>query len=86
MLRRFAPVDGIFIDMCWNQPSASRRATDGMRREGLDPADADHRDRYAELVARRSMARYSAMVDKALPPDAVQGAWFNSRPKTGLFE
>ncbi|WP_369182381.1 hypothetical protein [Streptomyces sp. Y1] len=86
MLRRFAPVDGIFIDMCWNQPSASRWATDGMRREGLDPADADHRDRYAELVARRSMARYSAMVDKALPPDAVQGAWFNSRPKTGLFE
>ncbi|MGW2377119.1 alpha-L-fucosidase [Kitasatospora sp. NPDC001683] len=86
VLRRFAPVDGIFIDMCWNQPSASRWAIDGMRREGLDPADADHRNRYAELVARRYMARYSTMVEKALPPDAVQGAWFNSRPKTGLAE
>ncbi|MER5639167.1 alpha-amylase family protein [Kitasatospora sp. NPDC002227] len=86
VLRRFAPVDGIFVDMCWNQPSVSRWAVDGMRREGLDPADADHRDRYANLVARRCMARYSAMAEKALPPDAVQGVWFNSRPKTGLPE
>ncbi|MEU9044238.1 MULTISPECIES: alpha-amylase family protein [unclassified Kitasatospora] len=84
VLRRFAPVDGIFIDMCWNQPSVSRWAVDGMRREGLDPADADHRARYADLVARRYMARYSAMVEKALPPDAAQGVWFNGRPKTGL--
>ncbi|MFD8081489.1 beta-galactosidase trimerization domain-containing protein [Kitasatospora sp. NPDC059722] len=86
VLRRFAPVDGIFIDMCWNQPSASRWAVDGMRREGLDPADADHRNRYANLVARRYMARYSAMVEKALPADAAQSVWFNSRPKTGLPE
>lgn len=86
VLRRFAPVDGIFVDMCWDQPSASRWAIDGMRREGLDPADADHRARYATLVARRYMARYSAMVEKALPPDAAQGIWFNSRPKTGLSE
>ncbi|AUY53532.1 hypothetical protein EH183_36975 [Streptomyces sp. CB01881] len=86
VLHRFAPVDGIFIDMCWNQPSASRWAVDGMRREGLDPADAEQRNRYANLVARRYMARYSAMVEKALPPDAVQGVWFNSRPKTRLPE
>jgi hypothetical protein len=86
VLRRFAPVDGIFIDMCWDQPSVSRWPVDGMRREGLDPADLDHRDRYAKLVARRYMARYSAMVDKVLPPDAAQGVWFNGRPKTGLHE
>ncbi|MFE0458819.1 alpha-L-fucosidase [Kitasatospora sp. NPDC058965] len=86
VLRRFSPVDGIFVDMCWDQPSASRWAIDGMRREGLDPADADHRNRYATLVARRAMARYSAMVEKALPPDAAQGVWFNSRPKTFLSE
>ncbi|MFC5661715.1 alpha-amylase family protein [Kitasatospora misakiensis] len=86
VLRRFAPVDGIFIDMCWNQPSVSRWAVDGMRREGLDPAEAEHRNRYANLVAQRYMARYSAMVEKALPADAVQGVWFNSRPKTGLAE
>ncbi|MEV4560720.1 alpha-amylase family protein [Kitasatospora sp. NPDC049285] len=86
VLRRFAPVDGVFIDMCWDQPSVSRWAVDGMRREGLDPADADHRARYATLVARRYMARYSAMVEKALPDGAAQGAWFNSRPKAGLPE
>ncbi|GLW73794.1 hypothetical protein Kpho02_60920 [Kitasatospora phosalacinea] len=74
VLRRFAPVDGIFVDMCWDQPSVSRWAVDGMRREGLDPADADHH------------ARYSAMVEKALPDGAVQGAWYNSRPKAGLRE
>ncbi|MFF9643021.1 alpha-amylase family protein [Kitasatospora aureofaciens] len=84
VLRRFAPVDGIFVDMCWSQPSLSRWAVDGMRREGLDPADADHRARHADLVAQRYMARYSAMVEKALPPDAAQGVWFNGRPKTRL--
>ncbi|WP_175410087.1 beta-galactosidase trimerization domain-containing protein [Streptomyces sp. TRM64462] len=86
VLRRFAPVDGIFVDMCWDQPSASRWAVDGMRREGLDPADADHRARYATLVARRYMARYTAMVEQALPEDSAMGVWFNGRPKTGLPE
>ncbi|WP_457030721.1 alpha-L-fucosidase [Kitasatospora sp. P5_F3] len=86
VLRRFAPVDGIFVDMCWDQQSVSRWAIDGMRRDGLDPADADHRARYARTVARRYMARYSAMVEKALPSDAAMGIWFNSRPKTGLLE
>ena len=86
VLRRFAPVDGIFLDMCWDQPSASKWAVDGMRREGLDPADRDHRARYARLNALRYMARYREMVEKALPDDAVQGVWFNSRPKTNLHE
>src|SRR5438132_1477038 len=30
VLRRFAPVDGLFLDMCWDQPSLSRYAIDGM--------------------------------------------------------
>lgn len=86
VLRRFAPVDGVFLDMCWDQPSASRWAVEGMRREGLDPADAEHRARYARLNALRYMGRYREMVEKALPEDAVQGVWFNSRPKTNLHE
>jgi hypothetical protein len=86
VLRRFAPVDGIFLDMCWDQPSASRWAIDAMRRIGLDPADADDRSRYARANALRYMARYREMVEKALPDDAVQGVWFNSRPKTNLHE
>ncbi|MFE9428817.1 beta-galactosidase trimerization domain-containing protein [Kitasatospora sp. NPDC006697] len=86
VLRRFAPVDGIFVDMCWTQPSATRWAVDGMRREGLDPTDADHRAEYADLVAQRYMARYSAMVEQALPAGSTMGVWFNGRPKTALAE
>jgi len=86
VLRRFAPVDGIFLDMCWDQPSASKWAIDGMRRDGLDPAGPQDRVRYARSNALRYMERYREMVEKALPEDAVQGVWFNSRPKTNLHE
>jgi hypothetical protein len=86
VLRRFAPVDGVFLDMCWDQPSASKWAIDGMRRDGLDPADPQHRAGYARANALRYMQRYREMVEKALPEDAVQGVWFNSRPKTNLQE
>lgn len=34
-------------------------------------------------ATRRCMARYSAMVEKAMPPDAAMGIWFNGRPKRG---
>jgi hypothetical protein len=86
VLRRFAPVDGIFLDMCWDQPSATKWAVDGMRHEGLDPTDPQDRERYARSTALRYMQRYREMVEKALPEDAVQGVWFNSRPKTNLHE
>lgn len=84
VLRRFAPVDGMFLDMCWDQPSCTSYAIDGMRREGLDPTDTRDRNRYARSVALQYIARYREMVEKALPDDAAQGVWFNSRPKTNL--
>lgn len=84
VLRRFAPVDGIFFDMCWDQPSTTRWAVDGMRRAGLDPRDADDRDRYARQVAWQYMDRLRAMVEPVLSLRTRQGAWFNSRPKTNL--
>ncbi|HEX8496736.1 MAG TPA: alpha-L-fucosidase [Actinomycetales bacterium] len=86
VLRRFAPVDGIFMDMCWDQTSSSRWANDGMRRAGLDPVDPRDRQRYARSTALGYMERYRDMVEKALPADAAQGVWFNSRPKTNLHE
>lgn len=84
VLRRFAPVDGIFFDMCWDQPSTTRWAVDGMRRAGFDARDAGDRDRYARHVALESMNRLRAMVEPALSARTQQGAWFNSRPKTNL--
>ena len=84
VLGHFGTVDGIFLDMCWDQPSASRWAVDAMRRKGLDPRDPAHRDRHAREVAHRYMAGYRALVLPHLSPDAAMSVWFNSRPKTAL--
>ena len=84
VLDRFAPVDGIFLDMCWDQPSLSRWAIAGMAGEGLDPASPAERGRYARLVAKRYMERFSRMVEPALLPGSPTGAWFNSRPKAEI--
>ncbi len=86
VLRRFGPVDGIFLDMCWDQPSASRWAVDGARRLGLDPRDPDDRARYARQLAHTYMGRFRDMIEPALHPDSAMGVWFNSRPKTNLHE
>ncbi|REF36996.1 alpha-amylase family protein [Thermasporomyces composti] len=82
VLRRFAPVDGIFLDMCWDQPSVSRWAVDGMRKAGLDPTDPEHRSRYARMVAHRYMARYRDMVRAANARSQPATIFFNSRPRT----
>ena len=84
VLERYSPVDGIFFDMCWDQPSSSRWAIAGMKREGLDPRDAEDRARYARSVAHRYMERYKSMVEPALRPGSPMAVWFNSRPKAGL--
>ncbi|GII32974.1 alpha-amylase family protein [Planotetraspora mira] len=86
VLTRFGTVDGIFLDMCWDQPSSSKWAVDGMRRAGLDPADAADRDRFARKVAHEYMGRFRDMVLPHLADDAPMSIWFNSRPKTALAE
>ena len=86
VLRRFGPVDGMFLDMCWDQPSTTKWAMDGARQAGLDPRDPDDRDRYARQVAHTYMSRYRDMVEAALAPDSPMGVWFNSRPRTNLQE
>jgi hypothetical protein len=86
VLERYAPVDGIFLDMCWDQPSSSHWAMDGMRAAGLDPADPGDQATYAREVALRYMARFSALVEPALVPGSPTGTWFNSRPKANLVE
>jgi hypothetical protein len=83
VLRRFKPVDGLFLDMTWDQPSASKWAIDGMKKSSLDPRDAGDRNRYARQVAFDYMARFKKMVDDAQPKQPA-GVWFNSRSKTNL--
>ncbi|MCP4644605.1 MAG: hypothetical protein GY851_29445 [bacterium] len=84
VLSRFAPLDGLFLDMCWDQPSCSQWAMDGMRSRGYDPCDDGDRGTYAREIAHEYMARFKKMVDKAHRNTAPVGIWFNSRPKTNL--
>lgn len=84
VLDRFAPVDGIFLDMCWDQPSLSKWAIAGMERKGFDPRQPGDRARYAREVAHGYMGRFRDMIEAAHRRHRPAGVWFNSRPKTNL--
>jgi hypothetical protein len=84
VLERFAPVDGIFMDMCWDQVSCSKWAMEGMLKKGYDPRKDEDRTRYARDVAHQYMERYRNMVEDAHRKHDPVGIWFNSRPKTNL--
>ncbi|AMM21595.1 hypothetical protein AX769_17420 [Frondihabitans sp. PAMC 28766] len=84
VIDRFAPLDGLFLDMCWDQPSTSVWAKRGMQDAGRDPESVDDRAVYARQVAHQYMQRFQAMVEPHLDPEVASGVWFNSRPKTAL--
>jgi hypothetical protein len=84
VLRKFAPVDGLFLDMCWDQPSCSKWAIDGMKKKGFDPREEADRWKYSRVVAHEYMARFRDMLEQAQKGHAPAGVWFNSRPKTNL--
>ena len=83
VLDLFAPTDGIFLDMCWDQPSCSPWAMAAMKKGGYDPLSEADRMAYAREVSESYMKRFKKMVDAAHPGREV-GIWFNSRPKTNL--
>lgn len=84
VLEKFAPVDGIFMDMCWDQPSCSKWAIDCMLKKGYDPRKEEDRNRYAREAVHGYMQRYRDMVEAAQSGHKPAGIWFNSRPKTNL--
>jgi hypothetical protein len=83
VVRRYRPVDGIFLDMCWDQPSCSPWAVAGMQKAGLDPADEQDRNRYALQVVHAYMKRYNRLV-RDLNRGKPAPVWYNSRPKVRL--
>ncbi|GIH19378.1 alpha-L-fucosidase [Rugosimonospora africana] len=83
---RYSTDDGIFLDMCWDQPSVSTWAIAGARRAGLDPSIPADRRRYAAQVSRQYMARYADLVGRRTSAGRRAGVWFNSRPKLNLRE
>ena len=60
VLKAFRPVDGIFFDMCWDQPSVSPWAIRGMRERNLNPESEPDRAAYAQAVSLAYMERFHA--------------------------
>ena len=83
VLKAFKPADGIFFDMCWDQPSVSKWAVAGMVQRGMNPERAEDRSAYAHQVAIEYMKRFYKLV-KAASPEAT--CYFNSRPLHNLAE
>ncbi|HEV2292875.1 MAG TPA: alpha-amylase family protein [Tepidisphaeraceae bacterium] len=83
ILQRFKPVDGIFFDMCWDQPSVSRYAKTEMAQWGLSPADEQDRIRHAHRVALAYMKRFYEMVRASSKGATV---FFNGRGHGNLRE
>jgi len=83
VLELFKPVDGIFFDMCWDQPSTSRYFIEAMEKAGLNPESEQDRARYARMLAHAYMKRFHSMV-KASSPGAT--VYFNSRPLVNLAD
>ena len=86
VLDRFAPLDGCFLDMCWDQQSVSTWALAGMVRAGLAPLKEEDRARYAHQVTHQYMRRYTDQINAAHKKNAKVRVWFNSRPLTYLPE
>lgn len=76
ILQKFCPVDGLFFDMCWDQPSVSKWAMSGMRAQGLDPASEEDRGRYAKNVTHGYMRRFTEIIRQHQSDVPV---WFNGR-------
>jgi hypothetical protein len=83
VLKLFKPVDGIFFDMCWDQPSTTQWAIDGMVKMNLNPEIEADRIVYSHKVALAFMKRFFKMV-KSSNKDAT--VYFNSRPLQNLAE
>ncbi|MCV6823492.1 MULTISPECIES: alpha-amylase family protein [Halocynthiibacter] len=64
----YPQMDGLWIDICFQKPSVSVWAQQGMEAEGLDWTDAEHRDQFAELTSMRFFERVKAIADKGDVP------------------
>ncbi len=50
VIARYPQAHGLWVDICFQRPSVSPYARDGMAALGLDPFDADDRELYAERL------------------------------------
>ncbi|HWB53161.1 MAG TPA: alpha-amylase family protein, partial [Tepidisphaeraceae bacterium] len=83
VLKLFKPVDGLFFDMCWDQPSTTQWAIDGMVKANLNPELESDRMIYARKVAIAFMTRFSRILKRT---DKNATLYFNSRPLHNLAD
>lgn len=83
VLKKFQPLDGLFFDMCWDQPSASNWTKAAMEQAGLDPLLETDRATYSRRVTRGYMERITKLIGTYARNVPV---WFNSRPLIKLRE
>ena len=83
VLKLFKPVDGIFFDMCWDQPSTTKYFIAGMRAAGLNPESEADRATHARQVALGYMRRLYRQVKASSRTATV---FFNCRPFFNLAE
>ncbi len=69
------PVDGVFFDIVFATACNCRFCVQGMLREGLNPADPEHRTRYADQVLVAFQERMFQVVRSRCPEATV---FFNS--------
>lgn len=83
VMKKFKPVDGLFFDMCWDQPSASNWAKAGMIKAGLNPESETDRATYARQVSHSYMKRLCDLVARYQKDVPI---FFNSRPLIRLSD
>jgi hypothetical protein len=81
VLKHFAPVDGLFFDMCWDQQSTTQWAIDGMTQRNLNPESEADRRIYAHDVSLQYMKRF---FDLTRSCSGNAGVYFNARPLSNL--
>lgn len=84
VLKKYRPLDGVFFDMCWDQPSCSKYSYDAMRKRGLDPRIESDRLKFAAQISHEYRTRFNKMFQQAQKNPGI-GVWYNGRPKADLL-
>ena len=85
VLRKFKPIDGLFVDICPDTPSCSKWFIDAMGKAQLDPESETDRRRFARRLSHQYMTRCNKMIAAAHRGRQVR-VWYNSRPLVCLGE
>jgi hypothetical protein len=76
VLSLFKPVDGVFFDMCWDQPSYTNWFLEQMIEAGLNPEHPGDVVKHSHTLAHQYMKRFYELV-KSTSADA--SVYFNGR-------